>query len=124
MAKVSLKINGKQYALGCDDGEEERLNHLGELLNEKVTMLANQFGQIGDLRLMVMAGITMLDEMEDLKNDRDASISEATRVIEKESQSALELAQATEGKAVSDLNSAADAIEKLLGRLNAQNGAA
>ena len=55
MAKVSLKINGKQYALGCDDGEEERLNHLGELLNEKVTMLANQFGQIGDLRLMVMA---------------------------------------------------------------------
>ena len=124
MAKVSLKINGKQYALGCDDGEEERLNHLGELLNEKVTMLANQFGQIGDLRLMVMAGITMLDEMEDLKNDRDASISEATRVIEQESQSALELAQATEGKAVSDLNSAADAIEKLLGRLNAQNGAA
>ena len=124
MAKVSLNINGKQYALGCDDGEEERLHHLGSLLNDKVTLLANQFGQIGDLRLMVMAGITMLDEMEDLKADRDASISEATRAIEKESQSALELAQATEGKAVSDLNSAADAIEKLLGRLNAQNGEA
>ena len=121
---MSLNINGKQYALGCDDGEEERLHHLGSLLNDKVTLLANQFGQIGDLRLMVMAGITMLDEMEDLKADRDASISEATRAIEKESQSALELAQATEGKAVSDLNSAADAIEKLLGRLNAQNGEA
>ena len=121
MAKVSLNINGKQYALGCDDGEEERLSHLGALLNEKVTLLANQFGQIGDLRLMVMAGITMMDEMEDLKNDRDASISEATRAIEKESQSALELAQATEGNALSELNSAADALEKLVSKLNAHN---
>jgi len=121
MAKVSLNINGKQYALGCDDGEEERLHHLGSLLNDKVTLLANQFGQIGDLRLMVMAGITMLDEMEDLKTDRDASISEATRAIEKESQSALELAQATQGNAISELNSAADALEALVSKLNGQN---
>ena len=121
MAKVSLNINGKQYALGCDDGEEERLHHLGSLLNDKVTLLANQFGQIGDLRLMVMAGITMLDEMEDLKTDRDASISEATRAIEKESQSALELAQATQGNAISELNSAADALEALVSKLKGQN---
>lgn len=121
MAKVSLNINGKQYALGCDDGEEERLSHLGGLLNDKVTALANQFGQIGDLRLMVMAGLTMLDEMEDLRSDRDASISEATRTIERESQSALELAKATEGAAVNELNSAADALEKLVGRLDSEN---
>ena len=119
MAKVSLNINGKQYALGCDDGEEERLSHLGELLNEKVKMLANQFGQIGDLRLMVMAGITMLDEMEDLKADRDASVSEATREIERNSQTALELAKASENNAVSELNSAAEKLEKLALRFSA-----
>ena len=119
MAKVSLNINGKQYALGCDDGEEERLSHLGELLNERVKMLANQFGQIGDLRLMVMAGITMLDEMEDLKGDRDESVSEATREIERNSQTALELAKASENNAVSELNSAAEKLEKLALRFSA-----
>ena len=119
MAKVSLNINGKQYALGCDDGEEERLSHLGELLNERVKMLANQFGQIGDLRLMVMAGITMLDEMEDLKADRDESVSEATREIERNSQTALELAKASENNAVSELNSAAEKLEKLALRFSA-----
>ena len=120
MAKVSLNINGKQYALGCDDGEEERLSHLGSLLNDKVTQLANQFGQIGDLRLMVMAGITLLDEMEDLKSDRDASISDATRKIEVESLAALEQAKATENNAANELNSAADALEKLIARLNTE----
>ena len=119
MAKVSLNINGKQYALGCDDGEEERLSHLGELLNERVKMLANQFGQIGDLRLMVMAGITMLDEMEDLKADRDESVSEATREIERNSQTALELAKASENNAVNELNSAAEKLEKLALRFSA-----
>ena len=119
MAKVSLNINGKQYALGCDDGEEERLSHLGDLLNEKVKMLANQFGQIGDLRLMVMAGITMLDEMEDLKADRDESVSEATREIERNSQTALELAKASENNAVNELNSAAEKLEKLALRFSA-----
>ena len=33
MAKVSLNINGRKYALGCDDGEEERLMRLGQKLD-------------------------------------------------------------------------------------------
>ena len=118
MAKVSLSINGKQYALGCDEGEEERLTHLGNLLDSKVTQLADQFGQIGDLRLMVMAGITMLDEMEDLRASRDASISEETRKIERDSQAAFEWAQVTEESAVNELNSAAKALEDLAERLS------
>ena len=30
MGKASLEINGRKYALGCDDGEEERLVELGQ----------------------------------------------------------------------------------------------
>lgn len=113
MAKVSLNINGKQYALGCDDGEEDRLNRLGQELDNKVTQLADQFGQIGDLRLMVMAGITLMDEIEDLRQARESSISEATRTIERDSQAALEQANAAEKEAVSQLNSAAQALENM-----------
>jgi len=65
MAKVNITVNGRRYALGCDDGEEERLNVLGQKLDKRIKDLANQFGQIGDLRLLVMAGITMMDELED-----------------------------------------------------------
>ena len=36
MAKVSLNINGRKYALGCDDGEEERLMRLGQKLDDRV----------------------------------------------------------------------------------------
>jgi len=121
MAKVGFNINGKKYALACDDGEEDRLSHLGGLMNERVTQLADQFGQIGDLKLMVMAGITLLDEMEDLRSDRDASISEATRTIEREGQLALEVAKSTEGHAVAELTAAAESLEKLIGRLNTKS---
>jgi cell division protein ZapA len=113
MAKVNLNINGKQYALGCDDGEEERLNRFGAILDGKVTDLADQFGQIGDLRLMVMAGITLLDEIDDLRRERDASISEATRTLERESQAALLQAQTKELTAIDVLNAAAEAIERM-----------
>ena len=121
MGKVNLSINGKQYALGCDDGEEERLTLLGNMLDTRVTQLADQFGQIGDLRLMVMAGITMLDEMEDLRAGRDASISDETRKIEQESQASLESAQLTEETAVGEMNAAAKALEELAARLSSQS---
>ena len=117
MAKVSLRINGKQYALGCDDGEEERLTLLGNMLDTRVSQLADQFGQIGDLRLMVMAGITMLDEMEDLKISHDASVSEETRKMERDSLATLELAQASEQIAVKELDSVTAALEGLAARL-------
>jgi len=50
MGKVTLDINGRNYAMGCEDGEEERLLRLGQKLDDRVAEMANQFGQIGDLR--------------------------------------------------------------------------
>ena len=96
MAKVNLNINGKVFSLGCNDGEEERLTHLGGLLNERVTGLANQFGQIGDLRLMVIAAITMLDEMEDLGGDQKAQVEKLTRDITAQSEAAISEARLSE----------------------------
>ncbi len=118
MAKVNLNINGKQYALGCDDGEEERLKDIGDQLNRKVTQLADQFGQIGDLRLMVMVGITLLDEMDDLRRERDSSMSEASRELEQKSKAAIDTALFKEGNAIDELNAAAQALENMALRFN------
>jgi len=35
MGKVSLDINGRKYAMGCEDGEEERLLRLGQKLDDR-----------------------------------------------------------------------------------------
>ena len=113
MAKVSININGRKYALGCDDGEEARLSALGAKLDERVKTLANQFGQIGDLRLLVMAGITMLDELEDVESMADQRAESLAADIRKASEEAISSAGAQQTEAIGSLLKAARRIEAL-----------
>jgi len=110
MAKVNLEINGRKYALGCDDGEEERLTRLGQKLDTRVRTLADQFGQIGDVRLLVMAGITMTDEMEELRENLEGAAETATAELRRETEDALAAAQKLEATAQKSEVSAADAL--------------
>ncbi len=119
MAKVSININGRKYALGCDDGEEERLMRLGQKLDDRINMLANQFGQIGDLRLLVMAGITLTDELEELNEGVQEQAEKMSEKIRKESDAALVEAQRGEVQASDSLIEAAIRIEGLAEKLSA-----
>lgn len=118
MAKVSLNINGRKYSLGCDDGEEERLTRLGQRLDERVKAMANQFGQIGDLRLLVMAGITMTDELEELGSSVEVEAEKMAKNIRKESNSALAASRRNEKRAAESLSNAAKKIEQIAERLS------
>ncbi len=117
MAKVSFDINGRKYNLGCDDGEEERLAGLGQKLDERIKILANQFGQIGDLRLLVMAGITMTDELEELSENLEEQAEKLNADMRRDSQRTLKLAQKSEISAADALEDAARRIERLAKRL-------
>ena len=117
MGKVSININGRKYAIGCEDGEEERLMRLGQKLDDYVNNLANQVGQIGDLRLLVMAGITMLDELEEVNTSLDKEVDKRIGNLRKESASAVRAATRSETKATDSLIDAALRIEKLAQRL-------
>lgn len=117
MAKVSIQINGRKYALGCDDGEEERLERLGQRLDERLTMLANNFGQIGDLRLMVMAGITMMDELDELQGNVAEQAERMALNVRKESEAAKTHAARVESKATDTLVDTAERIEAIVERL-------
>jgi len=118
MAKVSLNINGRKYSLGCDEGEEERLMRLGQQLDERVKILANQFGQIGDLRLLVMAGITMTDQLEELSEGVEGRAEAMASEIRQESAAAVTAAAQNERRATDSLVDAARRIEKLADRLS------
>ncbi len=118
MAKVSLEINGRKYALGCDDGEEPRLTRLGQSLDTRVRELADQFGQIGDLRLLVMAGITMTDEIAEMQAGIDKQTDALTADIRRDADTARRSAAQSEIDAANALSDAAKRIERMAAKLS------
>lgn len=65
MSKVAVTLNGRVYSIGCEEGQEAYLRELAGYLDGKVTIMASQVGQIGDLRLAVMASLIVVDELKD-----------------------------------------------------------
>lgn len=63
MAQVTVQIDGKAYRMACEEGQEEHLTGLAGQLDRYVGHLKSQFGEIGDLRITVMAGIMVMDEL-------------------------------------------------------------
>ena len=62
MANVSIKFNGKEFLLSCDDGQEEHLQELAEHLNKKFAGLKTELGNIGENKLLLITSIKVMDE--------------------------------------------------------------
>ncbi len=69
MGQVQVTIDGKQYRMACDNGQEKHLEGLAAKLDSKMVEMKQAFGEIGDMRLTVMAAITIADELSEA-NDR------------------------------------------------------
>ncbi|HVJ53871.1 MAG TPA: cell division protein ZapA [Aliidongia sp.] len=63
MAQVEVTINGRGYLVACDDGQENHVARLGQYLDQKVSVLVKSVGQVGDARLLLMAGLLVADEL-------------------------------------------------------------
>ena len=63
MSQVSVTINGRQFRMACEDGQEGHLMNLARELENRISGLRNKFGEIGDTILTVMAAITVADEL-------------------------------------------------------------
>lgn len=63
MPEVNVEINGRKYRMACEDGQETHLLGLADRFNKHIETLKGDFGEIGDNRLTVMAGIAVLDEL-------------------------------------------------------------
>lgn len=64
MATVTVEINGRAHAVGCADGQEQRVLALAARFDRHVRDIAADVGQVGDLRLFLMAGLMLADELE------------------------------------------------------------
>ena len=68
MAEVTLNINGRQYRIGCDPGEEERVAELGEYIDQQVRSVAGPGVTASDAHLLVLGSIIVCDELFELKD--------------------------------------------------------
>jgi len=84
-------------------------------------MLANQFGQIGDIRLLVMAGITLTDELDEFSGNIEAQVEKVTTNIRKESETAIAQSEESSQEATASLMKAADRIDAIASRLARSN---
>ena len=81
MSQVSVTIDGRKYRLACNEGEEARLESLAGLIDDKIGEMRATFGEIGDQRLVIMAALTIADN---LTEARDQAAAERKRSEETE----------------------------------------
>jgi cell division protein ZapA len=75
LSKVNVKINGRDYKVSCDDGEEERLVQLGRTLDDRVKKIIAVAGQIGEARLLVMVSLMLADELSDVYSELEENLT-------------------------------------------------
>lgn len=67
MPQINVTIDGRSYRMACGAGEEAHLTGLAETLDTRVAEMRKSFGEIGDMRLQVMAALTIADELSELR---------------------------------------------------------
>jgi cell division protein ZapA len=105
MAQVSVTINGRSYPVACNDGEEQRISELARYIDEKVRNFAQELGQIGETRLLVLAALMLADE---LAEAQEASAHPAGNGAVPE-----------DGKIVAGIETLANRIEAIAAKLEA-----
>ena len=77
MAQVDVAINGRNYRVACDDGQEDHLRQLAEYVDRRIMELVESVGQIGEARLLVMASLLIADELSESFASLEAGDPEA-----------------------------------------------
>ncbi len=117
MPQVSVTINGRQFRMACEEGEEPRLVRLAEDLDQRISRLRERFGEIGDTRLTVMAALTLADELSDIKERLQGMEADLAK-LQGAAVASADRTQTTHTAIVLALNAAAERIESITRRLN------
>jgi cell division protein ZapA len=68
MGQVTIEVNGRPYAVGCEDGQERHLIELGKAFDRQVRQVSQDMGQLGDTRLMLMGALLLADELAEARS--------------------------------------------------------
>jgi cell division protein ZapA len=113
---VNVVINGRQFRMACEDGEEDHLMTLAKELDGRISGLRSQFGEIGDARLTVMAALMVADELSEATK-RFRQLEDELAAMHDARLTAARRDQATHVALVAAFNSAAERIEEIARKL-------
>jgi cell division protein ZapA len=117
MTHVTVSIHGRQYRMACEDGQEGHLVRLANDLDQRIEQLKASFGAIGDMRLAVMAALTIADELSEAVK-RIRRLEEELGALQDARIASADRATATQNAISAALNSAAERIEGVTRSLN------
>jgi|TARA_Y100000816_G_C25755471_1_gene397085 cell division protein ZapA len=83
MANVSIKFNGKEFLLSCEDGQEEHLEELLIHINKKFNNLKNDLGNLGENKLLLITAVKVMDEYYETKKKVDQKKDELQKLSSK-----------------------------------------
>ncbi len=83
MANVSIKFNGKEFLLSCEDGQEEHLEELLIQINQKFNNLKNDLGNLGENKLLLITAVKVMDEYYETKKRVDQKKDELKELSNK-----------------------------------------
>jgi cell division protein ZapA len=112
MPEVNVEINGKKYRMACEPGQEEHLLGLAGEFNRRVEEFKGIFGEIGDIRMTVMAGIALIDELA-VAEAKIAALQRDVATLSQAGQSVAAEMDDLEARFARRLNDAARKIESI-----------
>jgi cell division protein ZapA len=121
MSQVSVTINGRQFRMACEDGQEGHLMNLARDLDSRIEGLRGKFGEIGDTRLTVMAALTLADSLAET-GARIKRLEEELAGLKSTRGETVDRSKATRDAIAGALNAAAERIEGITKKLNHTGG--
>ena len=120
MPQAYVNIGGRSYRLACNAGEEPHLEALAKFVDGKIDEMHKSFGEIGDQRIVVMAALSIADELFEARRKAETQTSEAAAGLEAEkmSRSAAEARASALERSIDEMISR---VEALTENLNAPN---
>tara|TARA_Y100000816_G_scaffold140310_1_gene99389 strand:- start:82 stop:525 length:444 start_codon:yes stop_codon:yes gene_type:complete len=83
MANVSIKFNGKEFLLSCEDGQEEQLEELLIQFNQKFNRIKNDLGNLGENKLLLITAVKIMDEYYETQKKVDQKKNELRNLSNK-----------------------------------------
>jgi cell division protein ZapA len=117
MSQVSVTINGRQFRMACEDGQEGHLMNLARELENRIGGLRSKFGEIGDTRLTVMAAITVADELAEA-GQRIKRLEEELAALQNAQVAISDRNKAAQAAIAAALSKAAERVENITKALN------
>ena len=65
---VTVRLNGQPYQMGCGPGEEAHIEALAKEVDDIITAVKADAGQLGDTRLLAMVALILADQKHTLQN--------------------------------------------------------